>query len=72
MNICHVTYLIGPTDMIVYPLTVIHFILLHNVNNSPEVVVLIGRLMRGVISIAPSYLDMRYICKENSLKQSLV
>ena len=42
--------------MVVYPLTVIHLISSYNVrlfNYSQGVVVAMGKLMRGVISIAP-------------------
>ena len=57
INVRHVTYLIGSHIKIFYQLTVIQLILLYKVrlfNNSPAVVVLIGRLMHGDTSIAPS------------------
>ena len=56
--------------MIVYTLAVIHSYNVRLYNNSPTVVVLIGRLMCRVTNIAPHASDTRYTHKENSLKQS--
>ena len=68
INIHNVTYLIGPTEMIICPLTVIYLILLYNrlFNNSPAVVVLIDRLIRRVMSIVPSRFAMLELRFERS------
>ena len=56
MNNRQVVYIIGASIHIVYPLAAMYALSSYNVlvlNNSQLVVVLIGRLMRGVTSVAP-------------------
>ena len=56
MNNRQVVYIIEPVFIIVYPLAAMYALSSYNVgvlNNSQLVVVLIGRHMRGVTSVAP-------------------
>ena len=55
MNNRQVVYIIGAVFLIVYPLAAMYALSSYNVgvlNNSQLVVVLIGRLVRGVMSVA--------------------
>ena len=61
--------------MIFYPFTLVHLILPYNVrlfNYSQAVVVPMGRLIHGVMSIVLSFYNTRYVRKKYSLKQSLL